>query len=205
MRSGDPLGNHGQRAMADHSAGPSPQQAVMAGIMPGDPADYRTFQTAGGGRWGRARRDRSYCQGHCRRDQDCSSPAVTSSARHGTGWAGADTAFPSASMVTLCAPIVRSKRRYHWPLAMVCPSQASMSSFISGDGPEMCPSSRVNAICAIAGAGTQRERARNQMLRAAKAEVSLDEGKPAGSSTARQGIIALATPAWLAGCRLSLH
>ena len=86
--------------MADHSAGPSPQQAVMAGIMPGDPADYRTFQTAGGGRWGRARRDRSYCQGHCRRDQDCSSPAVTSSARHGTGWAGADTAFPSASMVT---------------------------------------------------------------------------------------------------------
>ena len=44
----------------------------MAGIMPGDPADYRTFETAGGGRGGRARRDRSYCQGYCRRDQDCS-------------------------------------------------------------------------------------------------------------------------------------
>ena len=29
--------------MADHSAGPSPQEAMMAGIMPGDPADYRTF------------------------------------------------------------------------------------------------------------------------------------------------------------------
>jgi len=36
--------------MADHTAGPSPQEAMMAGIMPGDPADYRTFETAGGGR-----------------------------------------------------------------------------------------------------------------------------------------------------------
>ena len=56
--------------MADHAAGPSPQKAMMAGIMPGDP-DYGTFQTAGGGRWGRARRDRNYCQDHRRRDQDC--------------------------------------------------------------------------------------------------------------------------------------
>jgi len=44
----------------------------MADIMPRDPPNYRTFQTAGGGRWGRARRDRSYCQGYCRRDQGCS-------------------------------------------------------------------------------------------------------------------------------------
>jgi hypothetical protein len=36
--------------MADHTAGPSPKEAMMAGIMPGDPADYRTFETAGGGR-----------------------------------------------------------------------------------------------------------------------------------------------------------
>jgi hypothetical protein len=36
--------------MADHTAGPSPEEAMMAGIMPGDPADYRTFETAGGGR-----------------------------------------------------------------------------------------------------------------------------------------------------------
>jgi hypothetical protein len=57
---------------ADHAAGSSAQEAMMAGIMPGDPADYRTFQTAGGGRWRRARRDRSYCQGYCHRDQECS-------------------------------------------------------------------------------------------------------------------------------------
>jgi hypothetical protein len=36
--------------MVDHTAGPSPKEAMMAGIMPGDPADYRTFETAGGGR-----------------------------------------------------------------------------------------------------------------------------------------------------------
>ena len=29
--------------MADQAAGSSPQEAMMAGIMPGDPADYRTF------------------------------------------------------------------------------------------------------------------------------------------------------------------
>jgi hypothetical protein len=29
---------------------PQPQEAMMAGIMPGDPADYRAFETAGGGR-----------------------------------------------------------------------------------------------------------------------------------------------------------
>jgi len=39
--------------MADHAAGSSPQKAMMTGIMPCDPADHRTFQTAGGGRWGR--------------------------------------------------------------------------------------------------------------------------------------------------------
>ena len=57
---------------ADHAAGSSPEGAMVAGMMPGDPADCRTFQTAGGGRWGRARRGRSYCLGYCRRDQDCS-------------------------------------------------------------------------------------------------------------------------------------
>jgi hypothetical protein len=36
--------------MADHAAGSSPQEPMVAGIMPGDPADYCTFQTASGGR-----------------------------------------------------------------------------------------------------------------------------------------------------------
>ena len=58
--------------MTDHAAGSGPQESMMASIMPGDPADYRTFETAGGGRWGRDRRDRSYCQGYRRRDQNCS-------------------------------------------------------------------------------------------------------------------------------------
>ena len=29
--------------MADNAAGPSPQESMVAGIMPGDPADYRAF------------------------------------------------------------------------------------------------------------------------------------------------------------------
>ena len=29
--------------MADHAAGAGPQKAMMTGIMPGDPADHRTF------------------------------------------------------------------------------------------------------------------------------------------------------------------
>ena len=29
--------------MADNAAGPSLQESMMAGIMPGDPADYRAF------------------------------------------------------------------------------------------------------------------------------------------------------------------
>jgi len=35
--------------MADHAAGSSPQKAMMTGIMPCDPADHRTFQTAAAG------------------------------------------------------------------------------------------------------------------------------------------------------------
>src|SRR6516162_3125041 len=56
--------------MADHAAGAGPQKAMMTGIMPGDPADQRTFQTAGSRRRGRTRRDRSYSQGYCHRDQE---------------------------------------------------------------------------------------------------------------------------------------
>ena len=58
--------------MADHAAGSSPQKAMMTDIMSCGPADHRTFQTAGGGRWGQARRDRSYYQGYCHRDQEYS-------------------------------------------------------------------------------------------------------------------------------------
>ena len=56
--------------MADHAAGAGPQKAMMTGRMPGDPADRRTFQTAGSRRRDRTRRDRSHSQGYRRRDQE---------------------------------------------------------------------------------------------------------------------------------------